>query len=197
MGPSLTVMPRFAYRQIHEQTSAAAATLVVLAEFGVRTLDPALRGQELTLHGLWQRGVFQAHRGTLLLHALKHLTGAGLRCEIRHDVQRAQAMSQVLQVAEDLNATSHRPVHTITDFGDEARVLLLEALPARASLALHVLLARREAESYYVMNPETGQDTTYSRWQLDAHLNSPVLMGPTTVAGRLYTYTGIAARIWR
>src|SRR5579864_4908622 len=88
--PSMT--PCFAYRQFHEQTNTAAAVLVVLAEFGMAEFSARKRGQELTLHGLLQRGTFDAARGILLRNALRSFSDAGLQYAVMHDPARTAAL---------------------------------------------------------------------------------------------------------
>ena len=71
--------PRIAYRQFHDQTNVAVTTAVLLAEFGLADLDITRPRQELTLHGLIQRGLYEEDRGMLLRNALRYLSTAGLK----------------------------------------------------------------------------------------------------------------------
>src|SRR5579864_2352340 len=91
-GQFVSMTPCLAYRQFHEETNTAAATLVVLAEFGMLDLSPEKRGQELTLHGLLQRGRFDAARGDGLRHALHAFADAGLQYAVMHDPARTAAL---------------------------------------------------------------------------------------------------------
>ena len=197
---------RLAYRQFHDQTSVATAVTVVLAEFGLRSFDAAVRGQELVLHGLVQRGKYEADSGVSLRYALKHLVDAGLRVELRHDTSRTGALERMLaamdpgfrlRLPSDLDSRLHRPLDPGADFEDEARILMVEARSVTRTLTLHVLLARCEAGYWYVMNPENGADHRYERRQFTDHLVSPVTSGMQSMAGGQYLYTGVAARIWK
>ena len=67
------MLPRFAYRQFHDQTNIAATISVLLAEFGLLPLDITKPRQELTLHGLLQRGIYREDRG-LLSYAMRCAT---------------------------------------------------------------------------------------------------------------------------
>lgn len=197
---------RLAYRQFHDQTSVATAVTVILAEFGLRSLDTTIRGQELVLHGLVQRGKYEADSGLGLRNALKHIVDAGLRVELRHDTSRTAALERMLAIANpgfrlrlpsDLGSRVHRPLDPGADFEDDARVLLVEARSVTRTLALHVLLARREAGYCYVMNPENGADRRYERRPFTDHLVSPVTSGMQSMAGGQYLYVGVAVRIWK
>ena len=197
-------LPRFAYRQFHDQSNTAAAALVILAEFGLVQLDSDKRGQEMQLHGLLQRGLYQESRGWLLRNALRHLGGAGLSSTILHDPTRTASLQVRLTAAdpefkfqfdEDLGVHAGRALALEKDAANDARVLLVEARHDTRGLPIHILLARREGESYYVMNTATGQDHKYDAAQVAAHLASPVGAGAIGFAGRQYFYTGIAVRI--
>ena len=199
-------LPRFAYRQFHDQSNTAAAALAILAEFGLVPLNSDKRGQELQLHGLLQRGPYEESRGWLLLNALRHLGDAGLSSTILHDPKRTAALQVRLtsadpefkfQFDEDLGVHGQRALALEKDAANDARVLLVEARHATRTLPIHILLTRREGESYYVMNTATGQDHNYSPAQIAAHLASPVQAGAIGFAGRQYLYTGIAIRITR
>lgn len=200
----LTGLQRTSYRQFHHETNTAAAALVVMAEFGVTTFDAAERGLELELHGLLQRGRYEESRGLLLRNAVNHLFNAGLRSTILNDAERTEALQQRLAQADpefkfqfhgDLGARSGRSLSMEYDFAGDARVLLVEAQHAARRIPIHLLLARREGDTYYVMNTATGQDHPYQPAQMAAHLGSPVSAGPIAFAGLQYLYTGIAVRI--
>src|SRR6185369_2736451 len=94
--------PRIAYRQFHDQTNTAVATAVLLAEFGLADFDISRPQQELTLHGLIQRGLYEEGRGMLLRNALRHLSVAGLKWTLIHDAARTAAIqSRVRTVLPD------------------------------------------------------------------------------------------------
>ena len=197
-------IPRVAYRQFHDQSNTAAVASVVLAEFGLAHLDISKRGQELQLHGLLQRGAYEEGRGWLLRNALRHVFDAGLPATLLHDTARTAAVQGRLTAAdsefmlrflEDLGMQGGRTLSIEKDFTNGARVLLVDAQHATRGLPIHILLVRREGESFYVMNTATGQDHKYDVAQLAAHLASPVGAGAIGFAGRQYLYTGIAVRM--
>src|SRR5579872_6436403 len=86
------MLPRMSYRQFHDQTNIAVATAVVLAEFGLFGLDASRPRQELTLHGIIQRGLYAEDRGMLLRNALRQLSVAGLNWILMHDAARTAAI---------------------------------------------------------------------------------------------------------
>lgn len=200
------MLPRVSYRQFHDQTNVAVATAVVLAEFGLIGLDPSRPRQELTLHGIIQRGLYAEDRGMLLRNALRQLSVAGLNWILMHDTARTAAIQNRVRGAYpdydfrffvDLKSPAEAGFHLESVFSDDARLLLVEARPSIRGVPVHVLLVRREGELCYVMNSHTGQDHAYEIGHLAAHLASPVSMGPVSFAGLQYLYTGIAVRIWR
>jgi hypothetical protein len=201
-----SMFPRVAYRQFHDQTNIAAATTVLLAEFGLAELDTSRPRQELTLNGLLQRGVFEEDRGLLLRNALKHLAVAGLHWTLLHDAVRtslieARVRSYVpdfrLRFVSDLNSPADAGLHLESALAGGARLLLVEARHSLRGLPMHVLLIRREGDLYYAMNSHTGQDYAYELQQLSAHIATPVSAGAVSFSGSQYLYTGIAVRIWR
>jgi hypothetical protein len=197
---------RIAYRQFHDQTNVAVATLVVLAEFGLIEFDTSRPRQELTLHGLLQRGLYEEDRGKVLRNALRYLSVAGLNCNVLHDVARTGAVETRIKRAapdfsfrffRDLKAPGEAAPHLDAAFSGDARLLLVESRPALHTVPVHVLLARRDGDLCYVMNSHTGRDHVYGLGQVATHLTSPVAMGAVSFAGLLYLYTGIAVRIVR
>jgi len=200
------MLSRLAYRQFHDQTNVAVATSVVLAEFGLTTLDSSRPRQELTLHGLIQRGNYAEDRGMLLRNALRYLATAGLNYAILHDAGRTAALQHrvrsvspdyAFQFFGDLKSPAEPGFILEHVFSDDARLLLVEARPSVRGLPMHVLLVRREGGLYYVMNSQSGEDHAYEPGHVAMHLASPVRMGPVSFAGQQYLYTGIAVRIWR
>src|SRR5690242_18971157 len=91
---------RLAYRQFHDQTNVAAVTSVLMAEFGLGELDTSRPRQELTLHGLLQRGVYQEGSGMLLRRALRHIGVSGLKWTLVHDRARTAALETVVRRAD-------------------------------------------------------------------------------------------------
>ena len=178
---------------------------VLLAEFGLMQLDAAKPRQELTLHGLLQRGVYSEDRGLVMRNALRHLSTAGLKWVVVHDAARTAAIANRVRRAvpdfdfqffRDLGAPAEAGFHLDTVFSDDARLLLVDARHSTHGVPVHVLLARRDGANCYVMNSQTGEDHTYEPIQLATHLASPVGAGAVSFAGRQYLYTGIAVRIW-
>jgi len=200
------MLPRLAYRQFHDQTNVAAAVSVVMAEFGVFPLDTSKPRQELTLHGLFQRGLYAEDRGLLLRNALRHLAVAGLHWTLVHDAPRTAALENRVksvrpdfrfQLFQDLKSPAESGLHLESALSDDARLLLVEARPSLRGLPLHVLVVRRDAGLCYVMNSQTGDDHACELGNVAAHLASPVSMGPVSFAGLQYLYTGIAVRVRR
>ena len=198
------MLPRIAYQHFHQQTNAATLARALLAEFGLDEFDTGRRGEELVLHGLLQRGPYEEHRGLLLRATLRHLFDAGLSSEILHDGRRTAQLQQRItavspdfnhRLVDDLGIRGSRPLALDHDFRDDARVILVEARHSTAGLPLHLLLARREDQSYFVMNTDSGQEHAYDVGQMGMHLNSPVGSGAVNFAGRQYLYTGIAVKI--
>jgi len=197
---------RFAYRQFHDHTNVAVNTAVLLAEFGLASLDIAQPRQELTLHGLLQRGLYREDRGMLLKNALRHLSVAGLKWAVFHDVPRAREVENRVkqidpeyefQFFRDLATQGEQGLHLDTVLSSDARLLLVDVRHSTRGLPVHVLLARREGEMCYVMNSQTGEDYASGLGHLAAHMTSPVGFGAVSFAGQQYLYTGIAVRIWR
>jgi hypothetical protein len=200
------MLPRMSYRQFHDQTNIAVATSVILAEFGLIEMDSSRPRQELTLHGLIQRGLYAEDRGMLFRNALRYLAVAGLNWVLVHDAARTAALENrvrsatpdyMFQFFGDLKSPAEAGFHLESVFSGDARLLLVEARPALRGVSVHVLLVRRDGELCYVMNSHTGQDHAYEIGHVAAHLASPVSMGPVSFAGQQYIYTGIAARVWR
>jgi hypothetical protein len=198
--------PRFAYRQFHDQTNVAVATAVLLAEFGLADFDVSRPRQELTLHGLIQRGLYEEDRGMLLRNALRYLSAAGLKWTVLHDAARSAAVENRVrstapdfrfQFVSDLKSPAESGLHLDSMLSGDARLLLVEARPSIRGIPVHVLLVRREDDTCYVMNSHTGLDHMYELGHVAAHLATPVSMGPVSFAGLQYMYTGIAVRIWR
>ena len=198
-------MPRFlAYRHCHEETNTAAVVTVALAELGLIEFDPELRRQELTLHGLLQRGHFQQGRGLLIANALQHLRDHGMRPQILHEAPRTAALRGRLiseepgfdfQLLTDLGSPPPQPLLIERDFREGVSTVLLESRAARARLPLHLLLVRRDRDRLLIMNSETGENHVCSDAQLAGHLSTPVSFGAVAFAGSLYLYTGIAIRL--
>jgi hypothetical protein len=200
------MLPRFAYRQFHDQTNIAVTTAVLLAEFGLLQLDTTKARQELTLHGLLQRGLYREDRGLLLRNALRHLSVAGLKWTVLHDALRTAAIENRVkrevpdfefQFFRDLATQADTGLHLESVFSDDARLLLVDARHSSRGVPVHVLLARREGATCYVMNSQTGEDHACEPVRLAAHMSSPVGAGAVSFAGRQYLYTGIAVRIWQ
>jgi hypothetical protein len=194
------------YRQFHDQTNVAVAAWVVMAEFGMATLDTSKPRQELTLHGLIQRGIYAEDRGMVLHNALRHLGAAGLNWTLMHDAARTAALQERVRSATpdytfqffgDLKSPAEGGLHLESVLSDDARVLLVESRPSVRGVPVHVLVARREGDLCYVMNSHTGQDHAYEIGHVASHLAAPISMGPMSFAGLQYIYTGIAVRIWR
>src|SRR5438270_12157477 len=95
-----SMLTRVAYRQFHDQTNVAVATSVVLAEFGLVGIDLSKPRQELTLHGLIQRGIYAEDRGLVLRNALRYLAVAGLQWTVLHDAARTAAIETRIKNAE-------------------------------------------------------------------------------------------------
>lgn len=199
------MFPCLAYRQMHERTNIAATTMVVLAEFGLGQLDAEKRGQELTLHGLMQRGTFDEARGQVLQKALRLFADHGLNYCVLHDPARTTALQEAmrrwapefeLRLFQDLQSPGAAWDSLDKLFDDDARLLLVDARHSIRSLRLHVLLARR-AGHIHVMNSETGHDHIYARGHFASHLASPVSAGAVAFAGGQYVFTGVAVRVWK
>jgi hypothetical protein len=200
------MLPRFTYRHVHDQTNVAVTTTVLLAEFGLVQLDTSKPRQELTLHGLLQRGLYREERGLLLRNALRHLSVAGLKYSVLHDAARTAAIENRIrretpefefQFFRDLATQGETGLHLDSVFSDDARLLIVDVRHSTRGMPIHVLLARREGPTCYVMNSHTGQDHAYQPVHLAAHLASPVGAGAVSFAGLQYLYTGIAVRVWQ
>lgn len=175
-----------------------------MAELGATPLDCAVRGAELKLHGTMQLGPYQESRGFVLRNAMRHLSDAGLGWTVLHDRDRtAQLQTRVAEYDpestfrfySDLGIEAARSLSIQGDFDDDARVLLVEAQHAARSLPIHILVARREAGKFYVMNTATGGDHEYEPAHIAMHVASPVRAGAIAFAGRQYLYTGVAIRV--
>jgi hypothetical protein len=200
------MLPRLPYRQFHDQTNVAVAVSVVLAEFGLIPLDTSKPRQELTLHGLFQRGPYAEDRGMLLRYALRHLAVCGLKWTLSHDASRTAALENRVkavtpdfrfQLFKDLKSPAESGLHLESALSDDARLLLVEAQPSLRSVPTHVLVVRQEGPLCYVMNSHTGADHECQVGHVAAHLATPVSMGPVSFAGMQYLYTGIAVRVCR
>jgi len=194
---------RLAYRQFHDQSAVAVATLVAMAEFGLLEFDPAKRGQELVIHGLIQEGVYRGERGACLSRAWLHMLRSGLSVAARQDGKRAIAIQERLRVFEpeaeyhlvrDLGVEASPPVNLSEDLAGGARLILVQLQMWNARLAMHPLLLRAD-EGLFVMNPFTGRDEEVTRQHLSLNIASPVRAGPRQFAGGMYLDTGIALRV--
>lgn len=192
------------YRQIHDHSNTAATLLVALAELGMEQLDPVRRGQELTLHGLIQRGPFLEGRGFLLSQALGYLASRRVPYQVFHNAQRTFALHSRLQaepsgeplpLAVDLGLPAHRLFSPDFDLPGGALALLVEARPAAGRLPLFLLLVRRHENGFLVSNAETGENTFCTCQELHNHLEAPLHFGAMSFAARLYLHTGIVIRI--
>ena len=196
----------FSYRQFHDETNIATVVMVTLAELGVQTFDPSLRGQELVIHGLLQHGRFLEGRGTTLARAVKFLFDRNIQSQILLDAGRTAALKQRLLTADpnfdfalvsDLGSPTSRGLSIESDVRTGNCVMLVESRHAVARLPLHVLLLRSDGDRYVVMNSATGENHMYSHELLSVHLGTPVSFGAQSFAGLQYLYTGIAIRLNR
>ena len=195
-----------AYRQMHDETNVAAATLVALSEFERTPVPTNTRGQELEIHGLIQRGRFLEDRGLLLARALRYMAARGVRCELRHDPGRtarlrerlhAEGCTQDLVFLEDLGRPGFQPLVLEHDLLAGSSLLLLEARAAFRRLPLHVLLVRPSPDGHalQIMNSLDGLNYSLSRDEVASHLNCPIHFGASYLAGGLYLFTGVAVRL--
>jgi hypothetical protein len=194
----------FSYRQLHDQCNTAATLLVALAELGMERIDPGRRGQELTIHGLIQRGPFLEGRGFLLAQALRYLSSRRIPYQVFHNAQRTAALHARLQpepgaeplpLVADLGSPAHRLFSPGFDLPEGALALLVETRPAAARLPLFLLLARRHENGFLVSNAETGENVFCTCQQLQDHLEAPLHFGALSFAARLYLHTGIVIRL--
>jgi len=198
------MLPRIAYRQFHDQSNTAVVAMAVMHEFSLASLAAEERGSELTFHGVIQRGPYQEGRGMLLRNALKHLSDGGLKWTMLYNPSRGLALQEYLRrwvpdftfrFVEDLGGKSEAWPDWDSVFADNARVILVEAKHSIRELPLHLLLARREGGTFYVMNSATGRDHEYEAAYFVSHLASPVNAGTVSFAGMQYVYTGVGIRI--
>lgn len=192
------------YRQFHDQSNTAATLLLALAELGMERIDPARPGQELTIHGLIQRGPFLEGRGLLLAQALRYLSSRRVPYQVFHNAQRTLALHSRLEsepsgaplpLVTDLGSPPHRLFSPDFDLSEGALALLVETRPAAARLPLFLLLARRHGNGFLVSSAETGENAFCTCQELHNHLEAPLHFGAMSFAARLYLHTGIVIRL--
>jgi RimJ/RimL family protein N-acetyltransferase len=197
--------PRMAYRQFHDYTNAAATAMVVLGELGARPFIQSEPRQELKLHGFVQRGLYQESRGLALRAILQQFREAGLNWYVLHDTNRTAQLRQRLSAMmpgfeyrffEDLQSPGAGWDELEAVFSDDARVILVEARHSIRGLPIHLLLARRDGDRYFVMNSYTGENHEYDEGQMKSHFATPVSAGAVQFAGSQYLFTGIGVRVW-
>ncbi len=195
---------RLAYRQFHEQSAVATATLVTMAEFGRLAFDPEKRGQELVIHGLIQQGLYRGDRGDCLRGAWLHMVRLGLAVSARQDTPRGVAIQDRLRLfegqaeyrlARDLGVEASPRLHLRDDLAGGARLILIQAQMWNGRLAVHPVLLRSDEERLFVMNPFNGRDDEVTPQHISMHIASPVHAGPQQFAGGLYLDTGLALRV--
>jgi len=195
---------RLAYRQFHEQSAVATATLVTLAEFGLLAFDPEKRGQELVIHGLIQQGLYRGDRGDCLRGAWLHMARLGLAVSARQDTARALAIRDRLRMFEaqaeyhlvrDLGVEASPRLNLREDLADGARLMLIQAQIWNARLAVHPVLLRTDEGRLFMMNPFSGRDDEVTQQHISMHIASPVQAGPQQFAGGMYLDTGLALRV--
>jgi len=197
---------RLAYRQFHEQSAVATATLVTLAEFGVLAFDAEKRGQELVIHGLIQQGLYRGDRGDCLRGAWLHMVRLGLAVSARQDSARALAIQDRLRLFEaqaeyhvvgDLGVEASPRLNLRDDLKDEARVILIQAQMWNGRLSVHPVLLRADEGRLFMMNPFSGRDDEVTQQHISMHVASPVHAGPRQFADGMYLDTGLALRVVR
>ena len=198
--------PLLACPHFHEQSNTATVVLVALAEWGLAPLHPDRPGPELVLHGLLQRGPYREGGGQLPAAAVRHMASHGVRCQWLHDTARTAALREricgerpefVFTLTDDLGGPPHRPAALDQDLGEDNAIILVEARHGTGRLPLHLLLLRRDADGFQVMNSDTGLNHACTAEQVAAHLNTPVGFGAGAFAGGMYLYTGLAIRLSR
>ncbi len=197
---------RLAYRQFHEQSAVATATLVTMAEFGLPAFDPDKRGQELVIHGLIQQGLYRGDRGDCLRGAWLHMVRLGLSVSARQGAPRALAIQDRLrlfephaeyQLVRDLGVEASPRLNLREDLADGARLILIQVQMWNGRLAVHPVLLRAEEERLFLMNPFSGRDEEVTQQHISMHIASPVHAGPRQFAGGMYLDTGLALRVVR
>jgi len=185
---------RLAYRQFHQESALATATLVAMAEFGLLEFDADKRGQELVIHGLIQQGAYRGERGVCLRQAWLHMERMGLTVSARQDAQRTAALRErsrrfepqaEYHVVRDLGVEASPRLNLPEDLAGGARLLLMQAQLWNARLAVHPLLLRAFS----------GRDDEVTERQLSVHIASPVAAGPRQFAGGIYLDLGLALRV--
>ncbi len=192
---------RLAYRQFHEQSAVATATLVTLAEFGLLAFDPVKRGQELVIHGLIQQGLYRGDRGDCLRRAWLHMVRLGLSVAARQDTPRGVAIQDRMRLfeaqaeyhlARDLGVEASSRLNLRQDLTGGARLMLIQAQMWNGRLAVHPLLLRADEGRLFIMNPFSGRDDEVTQQHISMHIASPVHAGPRQFAGGMYLDTGLA-----
>ncbi len=195
---------RLACRQFHEQSAVATATLVTLAEFSLLKFDPEKRGEELTIHGLIQQGLYRGDRGDCLRAAWLHMVRLGLAVSARQDTSRGVAIQDRLRVFEaqaeyhlvrDLGVEASPRLNLRDDLADGARLMMIQAQMWNARLAVHPVLLRADEGRLFLMNPFNGRDDEVTPQYISMHIASSVHAGPRQFAGGIYLDTGLALRV--
>lgn len=191
-------MPRHQLNQQEQKSCAGACIAVALTEMGVSGFS-ADNTTEMRVYGQVQRGSGQESAPSKIDKFLN--AQPGIRAWIMESPMRTGALivgskgaliKPWLEYTKELwTDGSWRYLRNLweKDFRDGARVMLVSII-ANGSNLTHFILARKEGNDYYVMNPDGGADEVHNDLFTD-YINS---YGAHRFGGVDYVYTGIC--VW-
>lgn len=214
-------MTRFSHQQSGPNSCAAAVTMVALRELSVPIPLPNCTSTALTQVceiDLWD-AMKDLRVGTGVtdwqctpLSVVNFLHTQGLSVAIVHDSTRVgfvldawskdypelrgfykDRFTTPLAKLSSTIANVQSGINLPGDFNNDARVILLCLIEGgNPPSPLHYLLARKDGNSYWIMNPDGATDTQLNRVGLQQFLAENVDRGLSISGPTNYIYTGIA-----
>lgn len=213
-------MPRFQYQQQRNNTCGAAVTMVALQELSVTVPQCASNlGTSTCELSIWKEiNDLQVNKDDpndnqcTPLSLVEFMHDRGLSVAIVHDATRVEKVLKAwsknypelrgfykdnftvpLAEVSSTIANVQSGINFPGDFNKDARVILLCLIQGGDPPSpLHYLLARKDGNDYYVMNPDGGSDTPLNRVALQGFLTEDVSLGVSISGPTNYIYTGIA-----
>jgi len=191
-------MPRYSLNQKEQKSCAGACIAVALKELGIAGFE-ADQSTEMRVYGQVQRGSGQESAPSKIDKFLN--AQPGIRAWIMESPLRTGALivgskgaliKPWLEYSKELwSDWSWRYSRGLVegDFRDGARVMLCSII-ADGSNRTHFILARKDGNDYYVMNPDGGSDELHNDL-FSKYINS---YDAHDFGGVDYVYTGIC--IW-
>jgi len=192
-------------KQDHPQSCTALAIKCALHEFDIIKYD-GLKGGELKLWNKLKRSNSKGEEDIMPHSAVSYLLKKGCKVEIIENKTKSAPLVQLANkeyseyqqglTQENLKPTN-RPLDVIKDFENDARIFMIVGFLNQGKFSTHTLLCRKDANSYWVLNPDGGTDTSYTYSEFDAFLkhNNPQVQSPNFGSKTNYIFTGICFRV--